>query len=70
MNKVEKSPAGLQNLIDFSSESELSFWSAKLQVRPEAIKTAAKACCSNEVSKVKEYLKTKYGAGRSRRRLL
>lgn len=42
--------------IDFSHESELSYWASVLNVRPEVIKTAARACCSNKVTHIAEYL--------------
>ena len=45
---------------------KLAYWSAKLKVKKELIKTAARACCSNEVSKIKQYLKQKYLATKSR----
>jgi hypothetical protein len=44
-------------LIDFSHEGEVAYWSAMLNVSPEKIKTAARACCSNAVSTLSMYLK-------------
>ena len=66
MKKVEEPSIESAILVDFSSDSELAYWSAKLKVRKELIKTAARACCSNEVSKIKLYLKQKYLTRKSR----
>ena len=66
MKNVEEQLAESAILVDFSSDSELAYWSAKLKVRKELIKTAARACCSNEVSKIKQYLTQKYAARKSR----
>jgi hypothetical protein len=46
-------------LIDFSEFAELNYWSLQLKATPEAIKTAARACCSNAVEKITEYLSSK-----------
>jgi len=70
MSKIQKSPFEARILIDFSSEPELAYWSAKLNVRREVIKTAARACCSNAVSDIKDYLKVRQVSRKPRRPLL
>ena len=70
MNNVEMSPIGTTNLIDFSMESEVAYWASKLNVRPEVMKTAARACCSNAVAEIKEYLKARQTMRKRRRPLL
>lgn len=44
-------------LIDFSEYRQIVYWSQKLNAQPEMLKTAARACCSNAVDKIAEYLK-------------
>ncbi|WP_256006696.1 DUF3606 domain-containing protein [Pedobacter deserti] len=55
------SPINIRNkqLIDFSEFAELNYWSLQLKATPEAIKTAARACCSNAVGQISEYLHRK-----------
>ena len=57
MKTLNFNQPGLETSIDFSQERELAYWSTALNVKPELIKTAARACCSNEISQIAEYLK-------------
>jgi hypothetical protein len=43
--------------IDFSENGQIAYWSKKLNAQPEKLKTAARACCSNAVDKIADYLK-------------
>lgn len=56
MNKLIFNQFGEETLIDFSRAEELDYWSAFLSVRPERLKTAARACCSNAVVQIMKYL--------------
>ena len=44
-------------LIDFSEYTQIAYWSEKLNAQPETLKAAARACCSNAVDKIADYLK-------------
>ncbi|SMD10450.1 hypothetical protein [Pedobacter nyackensis] len=57
MKKLIFFDGGKETFIDFSQERELVYWSTVLNVKPESIKSAARACCSNEVSQITAYLK-------------
>ncbi|RZK78033.1 MAG: DUF3606 domain-containing protein [Pedobacter sp.] len=48
---------GNTQLLDASQQSELNYWSEKLGVRPEVIKTAIRASRSNTIESIVGYLK-------------
>jgi len=55
MNSSINSLSG--QLIDLSEYNQLNYWAKKLGTKPESIKTAARACCSNAADKIADYLK-------------
>ncbi|MES2826956.1 MAG: DnaD domain protein [Bacteroidota bacterium] len=56
---MKTSPSKLENtqVLDVSEQSQLNYWSEKLGVRPEVIKTAIRACRSNAISSITSYVK-------------
>ncbi|MHA4895952.1 DUF3606 domain-containing protein [Pedobacter sp. PWIIR3] len=57
---MKSAPHNLENnrLVDVSEQHELKYWSEKLGVRPEVIKTAVRASRSNAIESIVGYLKT------------
>ena len=47
-------------LLDCSQEDQVNFWAEIFQVKPEAIKTAVRACCNNSIACISAYLKNTY----------
>ena len=44
-------------LLDCSQEDQVNFWAEALQVSPQAIKTAIRACCNNSIACISAYIK-------------
>jgi len=47
-------------LLDCSQEEEVSLWASRFKVSPQAVKTAVRACCSNSIVNIANYLEQNY----------
>jgi len=47
-------------LLDCSENDQVCMWAEKLKVSPQALKTAVRACCSNSIAKIANYLQYTY----------
>lgn len=49
-----------ETLLDCSQSDEVSFWASQFEVSPQAIKSAVRACGSNSVGRIADYLQRYY----------
>jgi hypothetical protein len=47
-------------LLDCSQTDQVCFWAKKFEVSPMAIRTAVRACCSNSISQIAQYIQQVY----------
>jgi hypothetical protein len=58
MNKASAFKAPNARIIDVSEQNELTYWSDKLGIRPEVLKSAIRASRSNTLGHIVDYLKS------------
>jgi hypothetical protein len=51
-------------LLDCSETDQVCYWANELNVTPQAVKTAVRACCSNSIPRIAHYLKNVYPAAK------
>lgn len=47
-------------ILDCSQDEEVYFWARKFNVSPQAVKTAVRACCNNNIASIASYLERHY----------
>jgi hypothetical protein len=65
MQPIVRKPIDPDMLLDCSETDQVCYWANKLNVTPQTLKTAVRACCSNSIPRIALYLKYVYPQGRS-----
>jgi hypothetical protein len=60
MNDQSQKNLDLDLVLDCSQEKEVSYWAQHFNVSPQAIKTAVRACCNNNIISIARYLQSDY----------